>query len=87
MAEETFSSSTTWNAPTGVTSVTVECWGGGGGGGRATGNPATGGGGAGGSYALKQVSVTPGNTYTITVGTGGAGGQAGAQPGQPGGDT
>ena len=30
---ETFNASTTWQAPAGVTSVTVECWGAGGAGG------------------------------------------------------
>lgn len=72
MTVETFTSSTTWTAPAGVTTVTVECWGGGGGGGDAEGNPAAGGGGAGGCYALKEVAVTPGNNYTVTVGAGGA---------------
>jgi hypothetical protein len=65
---QTFTTSGTWTAPDNVTSVTVECWGGGGAGGKATGNPAEGGGGAGGAYAKKVVSVTPGNTYTVTVG-------------------
>jgi len=72
-ATETFSTSgtTSWTAPSGVTSVTVEAWGGGGAGGGVTGNPAKGGGGAGGQYARKVVAVTPGNSYAITVGAGG----------------
>jgi hypothetical protein len=61
------SGSYTWVAPPGVTSVSVEAWGGGGTGGPATGNPARGGGGAGGQYAIKQVAVTPGTSYTIVV--------------------
>ena len=69
-----FTSSSSFSVPAGVTSVTVEAWGGGGGGGRARGNPATGGGGAGGSYAKKDVSVVPLQSYTVTVGTGGIGG-------------
>ena len=74
MASSIFQFTGEWTAPTGVTSVTVECWGGGGaGGGDAQTNPNVGGGGAGGAYARKVVSVTPGNTYTVTVGTGGAG--------------
>lgn len=54
-----------------MNSVTAEVWGGGGSGGAATGNPSTGGGGAGGCYAIKILSVTPGTSYTVTVGTGG----------------
>lgn len=65
--------STTWTAPAGVTSATVEAWGGGGAGGGATANPAEGGGGAGGQYAIKVITVTPGNSYTIVVGAGGTG--------------
>lgn len=65
--------SSTWTAPAGVTSVTVEAWGGGGAGGGVTGNPAKGGGGAGGQYAKKVVSVTPSTSYTVNVGAGGAG--------------
>jgi hypothetical protein len=67
-----------------VTSVFVEAWGGGGGGG---GNIAvvsggdetcTGaGGGAGGGYASRTYTVTPGESYTIVVGSGGSGGAAG----------
>ncbi|MGZ8257433.1 MAG: glycine-rich domain-containing protein, partial [Gallionella sp.] len=57
-ATDTFPSSGTWTAPAGVTSATVEAWGGGGAGGGATGNPAKGGGGAGGQYASKVVTVS-----------------------------
>ncbi len=69
-----YTSSGTWTAPTGVTSVDVECWGGGGGGGRGTTkNAGGGGGGGGGGYAKKlSIPVTSGNNYTVTVGTGGA---------------
>lgn len=71
---ETFTSSTTWTCPADVTSVTVHCIGGGGAGAGNTSNNFDGcGGGAGGSYARKVVTVVPGNTYTITVGTGGTG--------------
>ena len=60
--------STTWVAPTGVTSVTVRAWGGGGGGGKAGSKGGAGGGG--GAFAqANTVSVTPGNSYTVTVGT------------------
>ena len=71
---DTFNSSTTWNAPAGVTSVIVEAWGGGGGGG--TGSSGLGGGG-GGAYSSSTVSITGGNNYTVTVGTAGGAGSNG----------
>lgn len=80
---QTFTSSGTFTVPAGVTSVIVECWGGGGAGGAATGNPAAGGGGAGGSYAIKVLTVSPGNNYTVTVGTGGIGGSGAGPSGNP----
>ena len=43
----TFSSTTTWACPVGVTQISIEAWGGGGAGGGAQGNPSAGGGGAG----------------------------------------
>ncbi len=55
---------TTWTVPTNVTDVFVEAWGGGGGG-------ASAGGGAGGTYAYASGKVTPGESITITIGTGG----------------
>ncbi|MGD9612700.1 MAG: SdrD B-like domain-containing protein, partial [Kiritimatiellia bacterium] len=82
-----YASSATFVAPAGVTSVTVEAWGGGGGGGRARGNPATGGGGAGGSYARKTLAVVPLQSYAVTVGAGGIGGNGtgtDTQHGRPG---
>jgi hypothetical protein len=73
----------TWTAPTGVTSVTVECWGAGGGGGASAG-----GGGGGGAYSLQSVSVTPGNNYSLSVGSGGAGAANGTgDGGSNGGDS
>jgi hypothetical protein len=73
----TFTSSGTWICPQGVTSIQVEAWGAGGAGGGATGNPSAGGGGAGGAY-VKNLSLTviPGTSYSVTVGTGGAGNAA-----------
>jgi len=77
---QTFTSSGTWTAPTSVTNVDVLCLGAGGGGAAgarigAT-NPATpGGGGAGGNAVyIRNVRVTPGVAYTVTVGSGGVGG-------------
>jgi len=74
----------TWTAPVGVTSVTVEAWGGGGAGGGARGRRASGGGAAGGQYAEGVISVTPGNGYVIVIGSGGAGS---TRNGQTGGDS
>lgn len=63
---ETFTSNTTWTCPTDVTEVEVLVVGGGGSGG------AIGGGGAGGLVYRSAFTVTPGSTYTVTVGAGGA---------------
>lgn len=74
---QTITASTTWTAPADAYYVTVEVWGAGGGGGPAT----TGvGGGGGGAYSSSILRLTPGNNYTVTVGTGGT-------PGNAGGDT
>jgi hypothetical protein len=70
----TYTSSGSFTPPAGVTSVTVECWGGGGGGGGTAVNPSKGGGGGGGGYATAILTVTPGGTYTVTVGSGGSNG-------------
>ena len=64
----TFNSTSSWTAPTGVTSINYLCVAGGAGGG-CTG----GGGGAGGYLTGTSLSVTPGTTYAITVGSGGTG--------------
>lgn len=63
----------TWVAPAGITSASVVCVGGGGGGanGRYTNN--TGGGGGELRY-VNNISVTPGNSYTVVVGASGVGG-------------
>lgn len=61
----------TWTAPTGVTSVQAEVWGGGGAGGPGW-SSIGGDGGGGGAYSKKNViSVTPGTGYTVVVGAGG----------------
>ena len=74
-ASQVFATSGTWTAPAGITGVSVECWGAGGGGGGsdATANSA-GGGGGGGEYAKDSAGVTPGTTYSYTVGAPGTGG-------------
>ena len=87
-----FTSSGSWTAPSNVSKVIVEGFGGGGGGGGgsspsvAFGNTiGMGGGGGGGSlYHSKTITVVPGTTYTITVGAGGTGGAGGASPTTPG---
>lgn len=67
---------TTWTAPSGVTSVDVECWGGGGaGGGASTSNgDNVGGGGGGGAYTKATVTVVPGTTYNVVIGAAAVGG-------------
>jgi hypothetical protein len=85
---QTFSANGTWICPTGVTSVTVQCWGGGGGGGGTNNNTGrSGGGGGGGAFASNNsVAVTAGTTYSIVVGGGGNGG-TGANDGANGGNS
>lgn len=70
---QTLTASGTFSVPCGVTTLTVQCWGGGGAGGGATGNPAGGGGGAGGAYSYSVVTVTGGSSISYTVGAGGSG--------------
>ena len=85
-ATNTYTTSTTWTAPVGITSVDVEVWGGGGAGGGQNLGSDGGGGGGGGAYSRKlNVAVTPGNTYTVTVGAGGTGVTSGT--GNAGGDS
>ena len=74
-----------WTKPDGVTSVTVECWGGGGAGGGATNNPGAGAGGGGGQYAksaLTYSSATENISYNV-----GTGGIASTTAGGSGGDS
>jgi PKD repeat protein len=74
-----FTSSGTWTAPAGVTSVDYCVVAGGGGGGRYGG-----GGGAGGFLTASGYAVIPGNSYTVTVGSGGAGSTSGNNKGANG---
>ena len=83
-----FTSTGSWTAPSGITSVllTIQGAGGSGGSGNSGGNN-TAGGGAGGSYLQSfYYAVTSGNTYTVTIGTGGTGVTGGAD-GHDGGST
>lgn len=64
----TSAGTTSWLCPAGVTVIKVECWGGGGNGGRGS-TTDSGSSGGGGEYAAETAySVTPGNSYTVTVG-------------------
>ena len=89
----TFTESTTWTCPDGISVVKVECWGAGGAGGSAarTANPGSaqyGGGGAGGAYArYNSFPVIPGNTYYINVGVGGFNNSSTNDTTVPGGDS
>jgi len=75
VASQFFTSSGTFTAPTGVTTVYVTMAAGGGAGSGADGGAGGRGGGAAGGCLIKYpYAVTPGNNYTVTVGTGGAGG-------------
>lgn len=64
--------------PAGVTSITVSVWGAGGGGGGSSINGDGGSGGGGGGATTRIIAVTPGDTFTYSVGSGGAGGLANA---------
>lgn len=60
-----------WPVPSGVTKIAVERWGGGGYGNGATINNQPGSGGGGGAYAFDILEVTPGDSMSYTVGSGG----------------
>ncbi len=66
-----FTSNGTFIVPAGVTSILVECVGAGGGGSSLTANNARGGGGGGGAFASSVLSVIPGTSYSVVVGSGG----------------
>jgi hypothetical protein len=83
---EKFTSSTTWNVPSGVTVVDVMAQGGGGGGGggfrskqtASSWRAASGAGGGGGAFVWHQgVDITGASSITIGIGAGGTGGTAG----------
>ena len=93
-----FSGSAVWSVPNGVNQIMVELWSGGGGGGSngfmdacAGANADTrrvgrGGIGGKGGYKMQEISVIPGVSYTITVGSGGSwGNQYGNKNGGTGG--
>jgi len=86
---EDFSVSGTWTAPDGVNNILAFGCGGGSGGaatGYATGDADNSSGGFGAVPSFRVFPVTPGTTYTITIGAGGAGGTV-SSPGSAGGDS
>ncbi|WP_284651708.1 GEVED domain-containing protein [Flavobacterium terrisoli] len=85
----TYATSGTWVCPQGVTSIQVEAWGGGGGGGgAANATNYRGAGGGGGAYQkATSLAVTPGQTYTVTIGSGGTAGTISVNGGAGGNST
>ncbi|MCX6752661.1 MAG: hypothetical protein NTZ87_04170 [Candidatus Nomurabacteria bacterium] len=69
-----------WTVPAGVTQIQVKVWGGGGAGGGNGGDDNGGGGGGGGAFGEKTITVVPGSTYTIYVGSGATHGQTEGGP-------
>tara|TARA_B100001250_G_scaffold385699_1_gene381626 strand:+ start:259 stop:1641 length:1383 start_codon:yes stop_codon:yes gene_type:complete len=78
-----YTSTQLWTCPANVSLVSVICIGGGGG---AVGNGGPGGGGGGGGALayMNNMPVTPGNTYTASVGSGGGGTSGNSQAGHGG---
>ncbi len=88
----TFSSASastfTFSVPPGITSIDCEAWAGGGGGSAGNANTAAGGGGSGGAYSkTPAITVSTGDTISITVGLGGAAGTVTNTQAGNGGDT
>lgn len=82
---QSFTTSATFQVPTGVAQVEVEIWGGGSGSFASTAGTASGGG-AGGGYAKKRITgLTQGQQIVVTVGGGGTGGAIGGAPPTAGG--
>ncbi len=63
-----FDATDSWTCPDDVNTILVECWGGGGAGSTRTGSGAGSGGGGAGAYVSSRLTVTPGQSYTVTVG-------------------
>ena len=86
MKYKIFTSSGTFTVPSGVTQVLVTLIGGGGGGSKGGGGSLSGaGGGGGGVYYRTPVTVTPGSSIPVTIGSGGAGGTSSHIDGYAGG--
>ncbi|MFI0492196.1 glycine-rich domain-containing protein, partial [Flavobacterium sp.] len=73
----TTTGTSTWTVPCGVTSITVEAWGGGGAGGGITVKSKGGSGGGGGGYCVNIFTVISGQSISYNVGAGGNGVSAG----------
>lgn len=86
LASQTFTGSGSYVVPVGVTTVHIEAMGSGGGGAGSNANNRSGGGGASGGYITAVVTVTPGASITVTIGTAGTAGSSGGNGGV-GGDT
>ena len=69
-------STQSWSAPAGVNQIELFLVGGGGGGGGCDTGNHRGGGGGGGGVLSQTITVTPGTSYTVTIGAGGAAGTA-----------
>ena len=80
---QSYTASGSWICPPGVTTITVECWGGGGAGGGTGASVGAGGGGAGGAYSTKSISVTAGSRYYFSVAQSKAGGTGAGSQGDP----
>ncbi len=84
----TFTTTTTWTCPDGVTTIYVDaCAAGGGGGYSASGNIGAGGGGGGQAVVRRVITVVPGTVYAITIGAPGTGGVSSSVNGTQGGNT
>ena len=79
--QEVFTTNGTFVVPTGITQISAIVVGGGGGGGDATDDDEPGSGGAGGGLSYGTFTVTPGESLTVTVGTGGNRGEQGGTGG------
>ncbi len=73
----TLSMSSIFVVPPGVTNLKVELWGGGGGAGSGNSGSGARSGGGGGAYAKSILTVVPGATYSVIIGTGGVQGSNG----------
>lgn len=84
---QTFTSSGTWNKPSGKTWALIECWGGGGAGGKGASGSA-GGGGGGGAYVYRQILLSSlSSAVTVSIGQGGSSETSANTNGDSGGNT
>jgi len=87
LVKKVFASTDTWTAPSDVDTVTVTLVGGGGGGGAGNSSNGSGGGGGGAGVVCQTIAVTPGASYTVTIGAGGAGSDSSGTGGSAGSDS